>query len=242
MHEVNFYLKGRGWTQIDGKKYDFVDGSVAIVPLNVQHDEQFLCTGDVLCIKFEFEDNSLFRTPALLNMEKENPVFVYANLLLKEALEKKEDYYSVCNHLLKILITEIQRTMFGNTDSGCNSLMAAKQYISENFYKHINFSKLASLSGYSYDYFRHFFKQQFGLSPQTYLILVRLENAHEILSSTPNISITAVADSCGFSDSSQFSTLFSRTYRISPRKFQKMSEQINIKNATPDGVTIQKER
>ena len=77
------------------------------------------------------------------------------------------------------------------------------------------------MSGYSYDYFRHYFKKQYGMSPQSYLINVRLENAYSMLSSTPDISITEVAISCGFSDSSQFSVMFSRHFGTSPKKFQK---------------------
>ena len=186
----------------------------------------------MLCIKFELENESFFQVPSVLKLEEDGPVFLYANLLLKEALEKKADYYSVCNHLMKILILEIQRSASEKNDFGCRSLIATKQYISENFYKHIDFSALAASSGYSYDYFRHFFKQQFGMSPQTYLVHVRLETAHEILSSTPNISMTEVAETCGFSDSAQFSTLFTRTFQVSPKRFQKKSEQINTKGSS----------
>ena len=84
----------------------------------------------------------------------------------------------------------------------------------------INFGQLAKISGYNYDYFRHIFKQRFGISPQDYLIEVRLENAKRLLKGT-KLTCTEIAYNCGFSSSAQMSLLFKRKFGVSPLAYKK---------------------
>jgi AraC-like DNA-binding protein len=79
---------------------------------------------------------------------------------------------------------------------------------------------LSALTGYSYDYFRHIFKVAYGISPQDYLINVRLEQAKSMLHNTA-LSCTQIAISCGFSNSGQMSVMIKRRYGKSPLALRK---------------------
>lgn len=225
LYEMNVYISGSGYTVIGNKRHDFAEGSFAVIPPNVAHDEKFLSTGNVVCILFEADQLPFSCPEALISTDPQSPIFTYALMMFREAAIGDEYHSYINNHLLRILLTEIQRLLAKKeANGGCKSLDAIKRHINENFYKKLSFTELAAMSGYSCDYFRHSFKKQYGMSPQSYLINVRLENAYSILSSTPNKSITDVAVSCGFSDSSQFSVMFTRRFGISPKKFQKSSK------------------
>ncbi|MGM9684348.1 MAG: AraC family transcriptional regulator [Eubacteriales bacterium] len=224
-YEINCYLDGNGYTVIGDKRYDFSAFSLALIPPNTQHDEKFMSSGEVVCIVFEADELPFVCHEPLIVSNGESTIFTYVRLMLKEVIEGKEGYNYINNRLIKILLTEIQRIVMTGSDHSCKSLDYIKKYINENFYKKLDFTELAAMSGYSYDYFRHYFKKQYGLSPQNYLINVRLENAYSMLSSTPDISVTDVAANCGFSDSSQFAVMFSRHFGISPKKFQKSEER-----------------
>lgn len=59
------------------------------------------------------------------------------------------------------------------------------------------------------------FKQHLQLSPQQYLIRLRLNKAEELLQTT-SLSVSEVAFSCGFNDLCHFSRLFKRRFGVSP--------------------------
>ncbi len=64
-------------------------------------------------------------------------------------------------------------------------------------------------SGYSYDHFRHMFKERTGLSPMNYIIDKRIDYAKRLIVST-DMTLSTISQECGFSTSSQFSSMFRR--------------------------------
>ena len=217
--EINFYINGSGNTVINNRKYEFCANSFSLVPPNVPHNETFTTSGTVICLMFECTNPHFVMGEFFSVYPADNPLSFYAERIFKEMTEKNTSYVYISNQLIKVCVNEIQRLIDEKNVSFCDSLLETKRYIDENFFTKINFNELASNTGYSYDYFRHAFKKQFGSSPQNYLISVRLENAREILQSTQGITVTEVAATCGFADTSQFSTMFTKHYGISPKKF-----------------------
>ena len=65
---------------------------------------------------------------------------------------------------------------------------------------------------------RHF-KKATGKTPMQYLQQVRIDNAKELLK-TSNLSISEVAFSVGYPDSSYFSALFRKTISLSPKQYR----------------------
>ena len=63
-----------------------------------------------------------------------------------------------------------------------------------------------------------------GQTPMEYLRGMRLDEARRMLDSHPELTIEAVAFSCGFSIPSTFYRLFRRQYGISPAEYRKMAE------------------
>ncbi|MBC7765742.1 MAG: helix-turn-helix transcriptional regulator, partial [Hyphomonadaceae bacterium] len=94
-----------------------------------------------------------------------------------------------------------------------------KNYMDVHFNEKINLQSLAELTCYSYDHFRHKFKEITGYSPNQYIMNKRIESAKEKLSKT-TMNISDIAIECGFSTSAQFSYLFKKHMQKTPMAFR----------------------
>ena len=65
------------------------------------------------------------------------------------------------------------------------------------------------------------FKAHTGIGINEYITYVRITNAEKLLRET-ELSVTEVADQCGYSDSNYFSTVFKRIKGITPQKCRKL--------------------
>lgn len=86
----------------------------------------------------------------------------------------------------------------------------------EEIAKHLNISK--------YHYHRLFSKYSLE-TPYQFISRIRMERSAIILISNMKVTITEVAHSYGFNDSSVYSNAFRRHFGISPSKFRKSKKR-----------------
>ncbi|MEJ5202979.1 MAG: helix-turn-helix transcriptional regulator, partial [Anaerolineales bacterium] len=67
------------------------------------------------------------------------------------------------------------------------------------------------------------FRQEFGITPLTYLRRYRIKQACDLLQTT-DLTITQIALNVGFSDSAHFTHTFIREMGLSPRAFRQRSK------------------
>lgn len=82
-------------------------------------------------------------------------------------------------------------------------------FVVKNFAKPVTLADLAKPSGLSRYAFCRRFHRQYGVTPMRWLWNLRTLLAHELIRFEPNLSLTEVAFTCGFTSSAHFS----RTYR-----------------------------
>ena len=144
---------------------------------------------------------------------------MYFKKIMDEYKQQDVEYEIAAGAFLDLLLVSTMRNV-NSVSRKCKDIEYIKAYIEQYSNQKINFSQLAKISGYSYDYFRHIFKQRFGISPQDYLIEVRLENAKRLLKGT-KFTCTEIAYNCGFSSGAQMSLLFKRKFGASPLAYKK---------------------
>lgn len=69
-------------------------------------------------------------------------------------------------------------------------------------------------------YFSTLFKKRMGVSPQAFLLDLRMENAARLMTQQ-GMSPTTAANSVGYSDIFNFSRMFKRKYGVSPREYKR---------------------
>ena len=107
-----------------------------------------------------------------------------------------------------------------NKDRNSDSLKFALKYIDENYTNEIDIKKLAEQEHISYAYFRTIFKKKTGISPNQYILMLRLKNASLLLKQT-DLSIKEIAESMGFSDQMYFSRIFKKKFGMTPNNYRK---------------------
>ena len=80
-------------------------------------------------------------------------------------------------------------------------------------------SYMQEYSGYSYDRFRHKFKKDMGMSPNQFLLQLRIHKACWLLKET-TMNVTEIALACGFSSCSYFTQQFRKSTGIAPSHYR----------------------
>lgn len=93
-------------------------------------------------------------------------------------------------------------------------------YIALEYASELTVEQLAQRCNMSVSYFRRVFNESVGLSPQQYIIHVRLSMAEHMLRTTGK-SILEISQDVGFRSISSFNRLFLRAYGCSPRELRK---------------------
>ena len=97
-------------------------------------------------------------------------------------------------------------------------ILKAKDYIDNYFTDDFTIEKIAQEIGMSEYHFFRTFKSVFNLSPQQYVIKMRLNNAKKLLEKRDS-SISAIAAASGFSDIYSFSKTFKKQFGYSPSNY-----------------------
>lgn len=97
------------------------------------------------------------------------------------------------------------------------------QFIELHLSRRLNIQELANFCFLSVSQFHQRFKQKTGMSPHQYLLQKRLSRAQNLLAK--GYSTVQVVESCGFSNQSAMTTLFSQRFGVSPVRYQKMHHQ-----------------
>lgn len=101
-----------------------------------------------------------------------------------------------------------------------NKIKNVLTFIRCSYHQAVTLDELAQVAGMTPRYFCRAFKEFTGKSPVEYLNFYRIQSAGEKLIITDS-SVTEIAFSCGFSDMSYFSKVFSRYMGMSPKQFRK---------------------
>lgn len=142
---------------------------------------------------------------------------------LNSELEFKDDKLKVLTLNLFIELARINEMYkkhsnideFSRISSVCNQM---QKKFSDNW----TIGDMAHLSGYSQSRFISLFKRYFGKSPMDFLIDYRIAQAKNMIESNM-MTMTEIADACGFSSLYYFSRVFKSRCEISPSKYKNQS-------------------
>lgn len=93
-------------------------------------------------------------------------------------------------------------------------------YIDAHFDRHLELKDVAEVAHFSPYHFHRVFTYLVGETPVDYIQRIRLEKAVRIIREEPWVSVTEVADLCGFGSVSLFCRTFKRYFGVTVTEFR----------------------
>lgn len=225
--ECVYYLDGSGTISVEKETYFYNGPTLTVVPPGLLHDEKTDTKTRLFIVLFDIEESNIFNSFSLFKIDEETNKKIKAIFeeMIEEEKSKKPHYQGVISALFSSVIYKVARQLSAKKVSSNKEMVErTKTYIKENYRQNIDFEAIAFNIGYSFDRFRHIFKEETGVSIHQYLLNCRLYAAKQLLL-MPNITVKEVAKSCGFDSAIHFNNFFKAKMNISPYQFRKASLQ-----------------
>lgn len=139
--------------------------------------------------------------------------------ILQKAMDcvREQNHRSMMENFGQQYIDSIAQKSRGDYVSAADIV---EQYIKTHLDEDLSVKMLAGIAYVSSDHLTRIFKKKFGMTVTDYILDRRMKLAAELLKK-PDLSITMVSNSVGFSNFSYFTEQFKRTYGLTPRDYQK---------------------
>lgn len=219
---ISIRLNGSGRFKTNSEEFTAKRGSLIYLPKTCHYHQT---SQKETIIAIHFINYSFYHTNKAEIISPEN--YDITEQIITEMYdvwkEKKPGYKYRCSSLLYSLLYELNRQAYNDKISAVTKdgkITAAIDYIHVNFRnEQITISQLAEMCAVSETYFRKLFKQIYSVSPNQYIINLRLEYACQLLQSHL-YTIAETSEKAGFSDTKYFSRLFHKRFGRTPREFQ----------------------
>lgn len=100
------------------------------------------------------------------------------------------------------------------------NLSEVKNYLTQNYTRKITLDELADIFYINKFYLTRLFKEQFGVSINTYLLQTRITHAKHLLRFS-DLSIEKISQECGMNDANYFSRMFKKVEGVTPGEYRK---------------------
>ncbi len=145
------------------------------------------------------------------------------NNIMRIAMEDNPQKDVIANFALKELLIRLMQTQGRNLVE--KSILKSKSHISfvvehirKNLHQKLTIDQIADMTYLSKSNFFKMFKQEFGISPNRFILNERIKKAKELLAKDE--SIKEVAFQTGFSDTNYFTRVFRQYEGTTPKIFQ----------------------
>ncbi len=143
--------------------------------------------------------------------------------LCREMTEKKRNENEKYYYFFKLIhILQNAEVAAGTEGNYPSDITSAIYYINRHFTESIFIGDIAREAKVSINTLERHFRQFLNVSPLAYIRKKRLANATKLLSEGYNVA--EASEQSGFSDYSNFISLFKKTYGITPLKYKKRLE------------------
>lgn len=238
VYELVMYLNGSGTTSVNHVAYQYRDRSIMLIAPNEAHDETSDTDSNVLFCSFELQNaHASFGSTFLPDTgEGTNRVYDVLCRMEEELRGQAPGYEEMINYQLGEMVVLLER-MLGEKRTNANIIEYTKRMLFQNANRGVDLHIVAESIGYSYDRFRHLFKENTGQSPTQYVIGLRIAHAKQLLANS-NLSVKQVSLRCGFKDLPNFIVAFKQRTYVTPAEYRKLvavaerGEVVNIHDWT----------
>lgn len=220
-YEIELYVYGKGQSVIDGVVYEHQKGNLLFcTPGQKRYSRQcFVCYH--VHLHMDPQAAAFFSHMATVTKvtDFERYEQIYIEIIRLYESQNKDSQLMLQSKLYELL-DMVYRDSKLDSVIAPNTIKMAIEYMEKHFQKRILLKDIANHVNLSPTYFHKLFKSATHVTPQQYLMDLRLSNAKNMLL-TKNNTIEEISEICGFSSISYFDYSFKKAYDISPMAFRK---------------------
>ena len=216
-HIIGIHLSGSAVHYFKNQKFTISENCIYFLNQKDDYKVKVLEKGVAFSVHFttcEPIDTESF----CIKTAKANEVVRLLSLIEKEFLLKNNelglmsDVYGLCSELNKLY----QKSYFPKD----KRMIAAEKYINTHFSENDCLAEAAKQSTLTRRRFNDLFKSCFGLTPNRYLVGLKIDYAKNLIS-TNYFSISQISEMCGFSDIYYFYKVFKSETGTTPAEYKK---------------------
>ena len=215
--EILIYSKGNGVLQTNGQNIVVSPGKIAIIPPGTMHegkasDAEF----ERIYIGGDFTPFFSVSAPIVINDNPSGEGLMLAKTIFANRHANQDYLDALINAFAHFLMQNIkmENEVFAATKSIIDSL--SNDFSNSN----INVREILKSSGYAEDYIRAQFKKITGKTPNRFLTEIRINHACSLIDIYKHsLSLSEIAEKCGYTDYVYFSRRFKQIKGISPREY-----------------------
>jgi AraC-like DNA-binding protein len=232
-NEVIFFycIKGRGWCEIEGKRYEIMPGQLFVMPARLERIYATYAerSWSLIWIQLAEVNSSTYASKPSLDPrtigpgpnEKREMLALFQEVM--QALEmpcaqRLEQVSQRAMRLLDSIISSQRESCQIETDA-VGRIGRTIEYMKEHLNESLRAATLAGVANMSLPHYFAQFKRVIGSSPIDYLIKLRMEHARRLLAET-SWSVKEVAVSLGYDDPLYFSRVFKSINQTAPSDFR----------------------
>lgn len=218
-YEIIVYTNGEGTFHSEEKDFAVSAGNFVIIPPETNHSST--SDGEFKRIYINGSLNQIFNlsSPTIITDNSDGEGMQLAEMIYKNRYSNPEYTAALINTFAHFLLQSLKMD-----DELSLIIEDIINKITNNFYdSSLSLSSLLRKSGYAEDYIRAQFKKITGKTPTEFLTNIRINHACYLIDTyKTTLSLTEIAEKCGYTDYVYFSRRFKHIMGLSPRKY--MSE------------------
>lgn len=219
-YSLSYRYDGKILVESNGESLFSVGGSVTFIPKGLSYATEIIEDMHMAVVHFKLDKDIDFRNASVIDIHDNGVRLLFEKLIHSFHIDSGVDFscMAVFYELLARL-DEISRTE--NAKRIPDKIEAIKEHIEKNYGDPtLSVEAIADSFHISTSYLRREFSRIYGSSPITFLRGVRVGNAKNMLESG-YLSISDIAEQCGFSSTAYFIQVFHKLVGESPDRYRK---------------------
>lgn len=219
-YSLSYRYDGKILIDSNGERLFSTGGSITFVPKGLSYYTEIIEDTRMAVIHFKLDRDIDFRNAAVIQTHDNGIRLLFEMLIRNFHIDSPVDFH--CMSVFYDLLARLTDASEKETPNQASSkIRAIKAYVEQNYADpSLYIEALAQKFSISTSYLRREFLKAYGISPVSFLRSVRVGNAKNMLESG-YLSVTEIAEQCGFSSDSYFIQVFHKLVGESPDRYRR---------------------
>ncbi len=217
--EILFFTEGKGVFHTEQRDYRFKAGRAIIVPAGMKHisksEEEF----NSITVRDIGNKRIMTETPIVLKDNEEGEGRALAEMLIRYRHVKSPFVAALVDAYIRFWLQRAE--LPDATEAVLNEVY--QTLLEKATEQNLDLHAVLTAGGYTEDYIRALFKKRYGMPPLKFLAKLRIEYACFLMDTYKELSLSEIAEQCGYDDYVYFSKTFKVHVGMSPREYLKNS-------------------